>query len=139
MTRWMTRVKGVVTYMSERGRGCHTLFEEKAERSPEAVAVVSVDERLTYDELNRRANRLANHLRRRGVGPETLVAISLERSADMVTAVLGVLKAGGAYVPLDPNYPKERLAMILEDTGAPVLLTSEKLIERLEKATDQRF
>ena len=82
---------------------------------------------LTYGELNARANRLARHLRRRGVGPDMPVAVCVERSLDLIVALLGVLKAGGAYVPLDPAYPRERLAFLLEDAlgtaAAPVLLT----------------
>jgi amino acid adenylation domain-containing protein len=95
------------------------------------LALVSGSERLGYGEVNRLANQVAHHLRRLGVGPETLVAVCQERSVDMVVAVLGVLKAGGAYVPLDPAYPRERLRLILEDTSAPILLTREDLLERL--------
>jgi amino acid adenylation domain-containing protein len=106
----------------------HRLFAAQAARSPDSVAVVSRDRRLTYRDLNRAANRLARYLRRIGVGPETLVCLCLERSVELVVSVLGVLKAGGAYVPLDPSHPPERLALILEDAGralaAPVLITS---------------
>src|ERR1019366_9062812 len=108
----------------------HQLFEAQAERTPDAVAIVFEAEQLTYGELNRRANQLAHHLRALGVGPEVLVAICLERSLEMVIALLGVLKAGGAYLPLDPAYPKERLAFMLEDAQVPVLLTQERLVER---------
>ncbi|MBI3457316.1 MAG: amino acid adenylation domain-containing protein [Candidatus Rokubacteria bacterium] len=109
----------------------HELIEEQAEQAPEAVVVVCEGAELTYGELNRRANQLAHSLRGRGVGPEVLVGICLERSLDMVVGVLGVLKAGGAYVPLDPAHPRERLAFLLEDTRAPVLLTQERLVTRL--------
>jgi len=109
----------------------HELFEAQVERSPDAVAVVFEDKHLTYRELNQRANQLAHHLRKLGVGPEVLVGICMERSLEMVVGLLGILKAGGAYVPLDPTYPKERLAFMLEDTQAPVLLTQERLIGRL--------
>ncbi|MGK3966667.1 amino acid adenylation domain-containing protein [Sorangium sp. So ce118] len=111
----------------------HELFEAQAERTPEAVAVVFGAQSLTYRELNRRANQLAHHLRSLGVGPEVLVGLCVERSLDMVVGLLGVLKAGGAYVPLDPSYPEERLRFIIEDTGAPVLLTQQHLAARLER------
>jgi aspartate racemase len=106
-------------------RCVHELFEEQAEKNPEAVAVVFDHQHLTYRELNTRANQLAYALRELGVGPEVPVGVCLERSPEMVVAVLGVLKAGGAYVPLDPTYPKERLEFMLEDTSAPVLLVQE--------------
>lgn len=106
----------------------HTLVEEQVERTPDAPAVVFGGERLTYRELDARANRLARLLRREGVGPETLVAICAERSLEMVVGLFAILKAGGAYVPLDPSYPKERLAFMLEDAGAPVLLIQERLL-----------
>ncbi|HEV3051168.1 MAG TPA: AMP-binding protein, partial [Longimicrobium sp.] len=89
---------------------------------------------VSYAELNARANRLAHHLRALGVGAETRVGICLERSAGMVAGLLAVLKAGGAYVPLDAQYPSERLAFMLEDTGARVLLTEEALVGRLPAA-----
>ncbi|HEX8273217.1 MAG TPA: amino acid adenylation domain-containing protein, partial [Longimicrobiaceae bacterium] len=101
----------------------HELFEAQAGRTPGAVAVVFEEEALSYAELNARANRLAHALRRRGVGPEVRVGVCLERSLEMVVALLGVLKAGGAYVPLDPAYPAERLAYMLADSGVRVLLT----------------
>ncbi len=95
------------------------------------MAVVFEGEQLTYRELNRRANQLAHYLHSLGVGPEVLVGICVERSFEMIVGILGVLKAGGAYVPLDPTYPKERLAFMLEDSSVPVLLTQEKLVEKL--------
>ncbi|MCP4660219.1 MAG: amino acid adenylation domain-containing protein, partial [bacterium] len=103
----------------------HELFEAQVERTPEAVAVV-FDRHLSYRELNRRANRLAHHLRALGLGPEELTAIYLERSLATVVAILAVLKAGGAYLPLDLSYPPERLAFMLEDAGVPVLVTCEE-------------
>ena len=109
----------------------HQLFEEQVERSPDAVAVVFEGEQLTYRELNVKANQLANYLRSLGVGPEVLVGICVERSLEMIIGLLGILKAGGAYVALDPNYPSERLAFMLEDSSIPVLLTQEKLLEKL--------
>jgi len=109
----------------------HQLFEEQVERWPDAIALVFEDEQLTYQELNQRANQLAHHLRNLDVGPEVLVGICVERSLEMVVGLLGILKAGGAYVPLDPNYPSERLAFMLEDSSVPVLLTQERLVEKL--------
>ena len=105
----------------------HELFEEQVTRTPDAVALIYEDDQLSYAEVNCRANQLAHYLRSLGVGPESLVGILMERSVEMVVALLGVLKAGAAYVPLDPDYPRERLAFILEDTRSPVLLTQEKL------------
>ncbi|MEG3971751.1 amino acid adenylation domain-containing protein, partial [Microcoleus sp. T2B6] len=109
----------------------HQLFEEQVERTPDAVAVVFEEKQLTYRELNAKANQLANYLRSLGVGPEVLVGICVERSLEMIIGLLGILKAGGAYVPLDPNYPSERLAFMLEDSSVPVLLTQERLVEKL--------
>ncbi|HSF42281.1 MAG TPA: amino acid adenylation domain-containing protein [Thermoanaerobaculia bacterium] len=109
----------------------HELFAAQAIRTPEAEAVVCGGERLTYRELEERANRLAHHLRRLGVKAESLVGLSLERSTDLVVGLLGILKAGGAYLPLDPSYPVERLALVLEDSGAEVLVTSRALAQGL--------
>ncbi|BFH71003.1 hypothetical protein PsJ27TS7_50030 [Paenibacillus dendritiformis] len=110
----------------------HRLFEEQAERTPEAEAVVYENDRLTYAELNERANRLAAILRASGIGRETIVGILAERSVDLLVAVLAVWKAGGAYVPLDPDYPADRVRFMLEDSGAKVLLTQTPLRERAE-------
>jgi amino acid adenylation domain-containing protein len=109
----------------------HELFEAQVRRTPEATAVVFEEQRLTYAELNARANQLAHHLRTLGVGPEVLVALAMERSLELVVGLLGILKAGGAYVPLDPSYPAERLAFMLADTQAPVLLTQQRLLGQL--------
>ncbi|MFZ0297341.1 MAG: amino acid adenylation domain-containing protein [Candidatus Sulfotelmatobacter sp.] len=109
----------------------HHLFESQVERTPEAPAVVFEKERLTYRELNRRANQLANHLVSLGVGPDVLVGILVERSLEMVVGLLGILKAGGAYVPLDPAYPNERIAFMLEDSEVAVLLTQRHLLETI--------
>src|SRR5215813_13196004 len=109
----------------------HELFEEQVKKLPDAIAVVLEDQQLTYRELNRRANQLAHYLRKLGVGPEVLVGICMDRSLEMIIGLLGILKAGGAYVPLDPEYPKERLRFMLEDTQAPVLLTTWRLLEGL--------
>ncbi|KAF6623955.1 AMP-binding protein, partial [Paenibacillus sp. EKM10P] len=110
----------------------HQLFEEQAERTPETAAVVYENDRLTYAELNERANRLAATLRTSGIGRETIVGILAERSVAVLVAVLAVWKAGGAYVPLDPDYPAERVRFMLEDSGAKVLLTQTALRERAE-------
>ncbi len=102
----------------------HRLFEAQVDRAPEAVALSMGDERLTYAELDRRANRLAHHLQAAGARPGDRVALLLERSAEMVVALLAALKAGAAYVPLDPAYPAERLAFTLADSGAALLVTA---------------
>jgi len=111
------------------------LFEEQVEKTPEATAVVSEEEELSYAELNRRANQLAHYLRELGVGPDTRVAICLERGFEMIVALLAVLKAGGAYVPLDPSYPQERLRFMIEDS-APVALLTQTHLEGLFAASD---
>jgi len=107
------------------------LFEDQSGRTPERAAVIFEQQRLTYAELNAGANQLARHLRSLGAGPEVRVGIFLERSTEMVLAILGVLKAGGTYVPLDPSYPEERLSFMIEDSAVSVLLTVERLADRL--------
>jgi amino acid adenylation domain-containing protein len=109
----------------------HELFEQQAERTPNSVALVFEDQQLTYRELNERANQFAHHLLAMGVGPETLVGLCLERSAELVVAILGILKAGGAYVPLDADYPPQRLEFMLRDSGLIFLVTNRHLIGRL--------
>jgi amino acid adenylation domain-containing protein/non-ribosomal peptide synthase protein (TIGR01720 family) len=109
----------------------HEMFEAQVERTPERIAAVHTDEELAYRELNARANKLARYLRKFGVGPETCVGVLMERSLEMLVGLLGVLKAGGAYVPLDPEYPQERLAFMLADSGARALLTQQRLVEHL--------
>lgn len=109
----------------------HLLFEDQVALTPENVAVVFADNQVTYWELNRRANRLAHHLQKLGVGPETLVGLYMERSIEMVVGLLGILKAGGAYVPLDPGYPTERLKFMLQDTAIQALVTQSDLRQRL--------
>src|SRR5215467_4169657 len=105
----------------------HELFEEQVKKTPKAEAVVFEDASLSYEELNRRANRLAHYLRELGVKPDERVAICVERGLEMVVGLLGILKAGGAYVPLDPEYPAERLRYMLEDSGPVALLTQRHL------------
>ncbi|HEX5081181.1 MAG TPA: amino acid adenylation domain-containing protein [Blastocatellia bacterium] len=119
------------------GRFVQQLFEAQAARQPEAEAVIFEGTRLTYGELNARANQLAHYLRANGVGPETRVGICVERSVEMVLGALGVLKAGGAYVPLDPSYPRERLLFMMEDSQASWLLTQHRLVQSLPAATAQ--
>ncbi len=109
----------------------HQLIEAQAARRPGAIAVVSDEESLTYQALDQRAGRLAGRLRALGVGPEVLVGLCVERSTDLLVGMLGILKAGGAYVPLDPSYPAERLAWILQDTQAPVIVTQTHLAASL--------
>jgi amino acid adenylation domain-containing protein len=109
----------------------HQLFELQAGRTPDNTAVVFEGRQLSYRELNRRSNQLAHRLRALGVGPETLVGICVERSLEMLVALLGVLKAGGGYLPLDPAYPKDRRAFMLEDANVPVLLTQADLLPEL--------
>ena len=106
----------------------HELIETQVEKTPDDIALVFEDEQLTYRELNNRANQLGHYLRKRGVGPEVLVGICVERSIEMVVGLLGILKAGGAYVPLDPSYPAERLDFMLTDAQVSVLLTQEGLL-----------
>lgn len=109
----------------------HELVEERARRTPDAVAVRCGAERLTYRELDRRANRLARHLRARGARPERLVGVCLPRSADLVVALLAVLKSGAAYLPLDPDLPARRMSFMLADADVPLLLTQDSLADRL--------
>jgi amino acid adenylation domain-containing protein len=106
----------------------HEIFESQVERTPDATAVVAGERRLSYAELEASANRLAHRLRRLGVGPEVPVGLCLARGEQLVVGLLGVLKAGGAYVPLDPAYPASRLALLLADSQAPVLVTEQALL-----------
>ncbi|HLL45638.1 MAG TPA: condensation domain-containing protein, partial [Longimicrobiaceae bacterium] len=116
--------------------GCvHELVAAQATRTPGAAATVFAGRPLSYGELERRANRLANHLRRLGVGPETRVGVCLERTPELVVAMLAVLKAGGAYVPLDPAYPRERLGWMRDDAGVSLVVTSGALADVLPGGT----
>ncbi len=108
------------------------LFEAQAERTPDAIAAVFEDRQLTYRELNRKANQLARYLQKRGVKPDALVGVYIERSLEMLIGLLGILKAGGAYVPIDPSYPSERQKYIIEDSGISILLTQESLYESVK-------
>ena len=104
-------------------RCVHHLFEAQVKKTPDAVALERNGQALSYRQLNGRANQLARRLRKLGVGPEVCVGLCMERSLDMVIGLFGILKAGGAYVPLDPTHPRDRIAFLLEDSQAPVLLT----------------
>jgi len=113
----------------------HELFEEQAERTPNAIAVVYEGHQLTYGELNRRANQLAQYLRTQGVTQEVLVAICLDRCIEIPIAILAVLKSGGAYAPLDPQFPRARLAFMIDDLKASILLTVNRHVTRLPQDT----
>ncbi|WP_439878233.1 non-ribosomal peptide synthase/polyketide synthase [Pseudomonas prosekii] len=112
-------------------RPVHKLIEEQVGKTPDACALVFAEQRLSYAELNARANQLAHLLIEQGVGPDVLVGIAVERSVEMVIGLLAILKAGGAYVPLDPEYPSERLAYMFEDSGIELLLTQNRLLGQL--------
>ena len=109
------------------------LFEARVAESPDAVAITCQDELITYRDLNARANQLARRLRKLGVGPEVMVGLCVDRSVEMVVGMLGILKAGGAYVPLDPEYPTDRLAFMLRDAKVPLVLTEQRLNQRLSE------
>ncbi len=113
----------------------HQLFEQQAKKTPDAIAAVFESERLTYRELDCRANQLANYLRGTGVKPGVLVGVFVERSLDMIVALLGVMKSGGAYVPMDPTYPAERISFVLNDASVPILLTQERLFRTVNIGT----
>ncbi|WP_341529459.1 amino acid adenylation domain-containing protein [Nostoc sp. UHCC 0302] len=110
----------------------HQLFEEQVHHHPDSIALIFGNEQITYQELNRRSNKLAQYLQKIGVGSETLVGICIFQSIEMIVGLLGILKAGGAYVPLDASYPQERLKFMLGDAQVSVLLTQEKLLKSFE-------
>jgi amino acid adenylation domain-containing protein len=110
------------------------LFEQQVAQSPDAVALVWDEQSLTYAELNTRANQLAHYLRRWGVEPDMRVAVCLQRSPELIIALLGILKAGGAYVPLDPGYPQARLEFMMKDAGAPLVVTQTSLLTNIDFA-----
>ncbi|WP_455884008.1 amino acid adenylation domain-containing protein, partial [Pseudomonas protegens] len=120
------------TYPTE--RGIHHLIEDQVQATPDAPALVFGATTLTYAQLDARANQLAHALREQGVGPDALVGICVERSIEMVVGLLAILKAGGAYVPLDPEYPQERLAYMIEDSGIQLLLSQQRLLPSLPAA-----
>jgi amino acid adenylation domain-containing protein len=130
--RWtLIRDWNATAFDNERERCLHRLFEGQARENPERTALIFGGLRLSYDALNRRANQLARHLIARGVGEGVAVGVHMDRSAEMIVALLAILKAGGAYVPLDPHYPKERIAYIVEDSRVPVIVTDRELEGRL--------
>jgi natural product biosynthesis luciferase-like monooxygenase protein len=112
-------------------RCIHQLFEQQVIQMPDAIAIAFADRQLTYQELNAQANQLAHYLRAHGVGPDVLVGLHLERSLEMMVGLLGIHKAGGAYVPLDPDFPQDRIAFMLADSQAPVVLTQQKQVADL--------
>ena len=115
----------------------HEIFARQAARTPDAIALICDDARLTYRELDERAERLAGHLRSLGVAPEVIVGLCMERSIDLVVGLLAIVKAGGAYLPIDLAYPAERIAFILEDAQAPILLTQSSLVASVPKSSAQ--
>lgn len=115
-----------------RDKVIHQLFEEQVEKTPDNIAVVFEDKHLTYRELNEKSNQLARVLRKKGVKPDDIVAIMVNRSLEMIIGILGILKSGGAYLPIDPEYPEERIRYILEDSGVKILLTEKDLIRRID-------
>ena len=115
----------------------HQMFEIQAANTPTGIAVTFEEEYLTYQELNKKSNQLAHYLQKKGVGPETRVAICAERSLELIIGILGILKAGGAYVPLDPNYPKERLVFIIQDAQVPIILTQHRLTTDIPQCNAQ--
>jgi len=117
----------------------HCRFVTQAHQRPDAIAVVSDDQSLSYGELDARSNQLSHYLREAGVQPGTLVGIHLERSTNLLVGLLGILKAGGAYVPLDPRFPAERLAMMVEDSAVPVILTQANLADTLDSRNAKRI
>ncbi len=116
-------------------RWIHEMFEDRAAAAPAALAVEFGSERLSYAELNKRANQLAHYLRKLGVGPEVRVAVCMERSLELVISLMAVVKAGGAYVPVDPEYPAERITFMLEDAEAPVILSQAGCARAVASAT----
>ena len=113
------------------------LFEAQVARTPGVLALTFAEESLTFADLNQRSNRLARYLMAQGVGPETLVAICMDRSAEMLTAMLAILKAGGAYLPLDPSFPQERIAYMLADAAPLAVITTQSLASHLPQTLKQ--
>jgi len=112
--------------------GIHEIFEAQAAETPDAAAIEFAGERLTYRELNARANQVAHYLIKRGIGPADMVGVSIDRSFEMVVAILGVLKTGAAYVPLDPAYPRDRIAFMIQDTSARIVITQKNLAPNID-------
>ncbi|MET7800760.1 non-ribosomal peptide synthetase, partial [Streptomyces decoyicus] len=133
---WSGATRQTGTASDEEHHTITEMFEAQARQTPDATALVFEDVRLTYGELNAQANRLAHHLIERGAGPERFVALALSRSAELVVAVLAVLKSGAAYLPIDPDYPAERIAGMLADTGPALVLADGSTASRLPAATE---
>src|SRR6202050_2861295 len=133
------KLNNITVDYPDRNRSLHSLIEEQALRTPEQVALVFENENVSYRELNERSNQLAHYLRKQGVGPNVFVGICVERSIEMVIGLLAILKAGGAYIPLDPEYPTERLAMMVEDSQTPGVLTQQKLLAHLSSRDTPTF
>jgi alanine racemase len=127
----LLRAYSMATFSDLQATSIKQLFEAQVAKTPDAIAIQFQGQHLTYQDLNQRANQLANYLQTQGVKTETLVGICMERSLDMFIALLGVAKSGGAYIPLDPYYPAERLAFILDDAQVAILLTQESLRENM--------
>ncbi len=108
------------------------LFEEQVEKTPNNIAVVFEDKKLTYRELNEKANSLARVLRDKGVKADSIVGIMVERSIEMIVGIMGILKSGGAYLPIDPSYPVERIEYMIEDAKIDILITSEEFINKVK-------
>ncbi|MDO9140569.1 MAG: amino acid adenylation domain-containing protein, partial [Methylobacter sp.] len=115
----------------DQNNNLHQLFEQQAEKTPDAVAVVFEGLSLSYAEVNAKSNRLAHYLRAKGAGPAVLIGLCVDRSPEMIIGLLGILKAGSAYVPLDTDYPEDRIAYMINDAGMPLLLTQQSLLEKL--------
>jgi amino acid adenylation domain-containing protein len=124
-------VNGQISSQHRLDMQCHHLFEDQAKKTPHAIAVIFEGQQITYQQLNQKANQLAHYLRSIGVGLETFVGLYGERSIDTIVGILGIFKAGGTYVPIDPHHPADRVAFILQDTQASVILTQAALVESL--------
>ena len=127
---WLINSYNNTTTFYPREKTLSQLFEEQVRRVPENIALVFEDRQITYRELNDKANKFARILRNKGVGEESIVGLLLERSFEMITAILGVLKAGGAYLPIDPEYPSERIVSIINDSGSKVVVTQNEIYEK---------
>src|SRR5436305_13808288 len=115
------------------GKTLHAIFEERAQEAPGRTAVSCAGQQITYGDLNHRADQLASKLKAKGVGPDVLTGLCLERRIEMIVAMLAILKAGGAYVPIDPAYPEKRIEFLCEDSAASVIVAESATLNRLEK------
>ncbi len=117
----------------------HQLFEKHANEKPEEIALIVDNDKISYKDLNEKANKVATHLKKLGLPPNSIVGLCASKSTDLIVGILGILKSGGAYLPIDPEYPLERIEFMLKDTNAPFLLTQEKHLDKLTKSTSQRI